>query len=322
MRTSALNRNIIICAFAFLIIITGCVKNTSSPPLTPITSTIAAIIKGGSNLIILDSAMSKSGILATLDSAGPYTLFAPVDLAFRNAGIYDSTINDQSAAYLTKWMLYHIYAGYGKTIADWANEITYPNFPVQTAGGDTIFLTYNSNGLYVNGNYVIQSDVIAKNGVVQVLAGVLIPPSGKIFETLNTLSISADTTLTYFVAALQKASAGSNDLVSLLNNGGVYTVFAPTNAAFRLTADSTLESINAANADSLARLLQTHILQGRVFSSDFATDSVRFSYVGDPLVFTAGTIQSKGDSTATSFGTTNILAKNGLIHKINQVLFP
>ena len=333
MRMSIFKRRFIVCAFALITIVTACVKNKTTPVLTPTTSTITQIVEGGSNLTILDSAMSKAGLLLTFDSSTNYTLFAPTDVAFKNAGIYDSTISKYSVADLKRLIMYHTIANIGKTLAVLKTEVT-TNTPIPSGSpNDTLFLTIDSTGfLYVNGNLVTQADVIAKNGVIHVLSGVLVPPVGNIDSTLNLL-IQSDTTLTYFVAALNRTKGRSTDLVSLLSTG-VYTVFAPNNAAFRLTADSTLDIIqNSADPDSLARLLQTHIIAGRVFSSDFPADSVRFSIAaptitwpkGDSLFFTStigNTIQSKGDTTQTGFLRTNILATNGVIHKINQVLFP
>jgi len=338
MRMSIFKRRFIVCAFALITIITACVKNKTTPVLTPTTSSIAQIIKLGTNLTIFDSGMSKAKLLPILDSltppsiTAPYTVFAPTDIAFKNAGIYDSTINNYDTAYLKRLMLYHMFAGDGKKVSDWASVIGgQRNFPVASASGDYFFLTLDSTGFYVNGNYVIQPDVIAKNGVVHALSGVLIPPAGNIYAILNNLSKSTDTTLTMLVSVLDRVTQNSSFKIdSLLSSSSVftdsiYTFFAPTNAAFRLTADSTQAIISMADPDSLAILLKTHIISGRVFSSDFPLDSVRIAYAGDSLFFTStigNTIQSKGDSTATSFLQTNILATNGVIHKVNQVLFP
>ncbi len=343
MRKSIFKKRFFVFAFALITIVTACIKNKTTPVLVSTGSSIAYVLKHGTNLTILDSGMSKAGLLPTLDSltpisvAGPFTIFAPVDIAFMNAGIYDSTINKYPQADLERLMLYHIYAGAAKKVSDWASVIGgQRNYPVLSASGDYFFLTLDSTGFYVNGNFVTQTDVIAQNGVIQALSGVLKPPIGNIYATLDSLQ-ATDTTLIYVVAALNRASQSqlyAATLDSLLSNkDSLFTFFAPTNNAFRLTADSTPTAISTANPDSLARLLITHIVRGRVFSSDFPTDSLRFSIApptialpsGDSLFFTSiigNTIQSSGDSTTTSFLRTNILATNGVIHKVSQVLFP
>jgi uncharacterized surface protein with fasciclin (FAS1) repeats len=324
------------CCIAFAQI--ACVKNMSTQPLTPSTSTIGQIIQQGTNLSILDSAMSKSGLLATLDSTNsggaPFTLFAPVNTAFMNAGIYDSNIAKDSVSYLRRLMAYHLYAGNANTVADWYGLIgNMRNYPIQSASGDYFYLTIDSTGFYVNGYAVTQTDVIAKNGVIQALSGVLIPPNGSIYQTLVSLSTSSDTSLSFIVAAIQRASQGFNqiNLTSLLSSSGqyidsTYTFFAPTNAAFMAIGDSSIAAIQQIPIDSLNRLLLTNIIPGQVFSSDFPLDSVRFSYAGDSLFFSTilgNTITSVGDSSiSASIIQTNILATNGLIHIVNQILYP
>ena len=312
--------------FSVIIILTvigACVKNTSTPVVTS-GSSIAAIVKGSANLALLDSAMSKAGLLATLDStnplsvAGPFTLFAPLNIAFSNIGFTDSTIYKDSVGYLRRLIKYHLIAGNGLYYSTFLQGIDYP--VASASPGDTLYLTVGGGAIYVNGNYVTQNDVTASNGVIQVLNGVLIPPAGDIFTVL-----SNDTTLTYLSAAIAQASKGTYNLTALLSNG-IYTMFAPTNAAFRLTPDSTLGIIQTAAPDTLARLLATHILNGRVFSSDFTSTDTLYSYSYSDSLFVSTTfgltVQSKGDSTAAAIGPANILATNGIIHKVSQVLFP
>lgn len=336
MGMKVLGKRIVFLTLIVTTAITACIKSTSTPVITS-GSSIAAIVKNATNLTLLDSAMSKAGLLPTLDStnpisvAGPYTLFAPVNIAFSNIGFTDSTIYKDSVGYLKRLILYHILSGYGKTMSDFASEITSPNTPVVSAGGDTLFLTLGSAGLFVNGNLVTQTDIVAKNGIIQALSGVLIPPFyGNIYQTLKTLSLSSDTTLTFLIAALDRASqstAYGYSLDSLLSSGSLFTILAPTNAAFQAFNDSTLASIpliNSYNADTLARILQCHILNGRVFSSGFPQSGSLLSIAGDSLTFAstyALTVQSPGDSTAAGFISVNNLATNGLIHKINQILY-
>lgn len=317
------NKKIVFSVIIILTVIAACVKNKSTPVVTS-GSSIAAIVKGSANLTLLDSALSKAGLLPTLDSTnpisitGPYTLFAPVNIAFSNIGFTDSTIYKDSVSQLKRLVLYHIIAGQKYYYATLPQGINYP-FP-SASKGDTLYLTVGGGAIYVNGNYVTQNDVTASNGVIQVLNGVLIPPAGNILTVL-----ANDTTLSYLSAAIAQASKGTYNLTILLSSG-VYTMFAPTNAAFRLTPDSTISIIQNATPDTLARLLATHILSGRVFSSDFTSTDTLYSYNYSDSLFVSTTlgltVLSKGDSTAASIGSANILATNGLIHKVNRILFP
>ncbi|MBS1947300.1 MAG: fasciclin domain-containing protein [Bacteroidetes bacterium] len=324
MRTSALNKKIVICAFALTAIIAGCVKNTSVPPLTPSTSTIAAIVKGGSNVTIFDSALSKSGLDSLLDLSGPFTLFLPTDAACLSAGFTDSSVYKMTRDSLRKFLAYYIIQGQALKLAG-GGLPTGPNAPLEMLNQpDTIYCTVFNGAGYINGKAISQSDVIAKNGVIQVLSGLYYPPQGNILTVIQN-----DSTLSFLDTAIMvaKNSAAYGNIFNLLASGA-YTLFAPTNSAFRSTADSTSAIIFAGNPDTVARLLQTHIVAGRIFSSGLSlTDTLYSVYSPNPdSLFVSSqfglTIKSKGDSTAASIITTNIQATNGVIHKINQVLFP
>ncbi|HVM87539.1 MAG TPA: fasciclin domain-containing protein [Puia sp.] len=325
MQISTLNKKIFICAFTLLVVATGCVKNTSIAPLTPSTSTIAAIVKGGSNVTIFDSALSKSGLLdSLLNQSGPFTLFLPTDAACLSAGFTDSSVYKMTKDSLRKFLAYYIYQGNALKLADGSLPAG-PNHPLEMIDSlDTVYCTVSGGMGYINGKGISQADVIANNGVIQVLAGLYYPPQGNLLAV-----IESDTTLSFLDTAIlvAKNSTAYSNIYNLLSSG-VYTIFAPTNNAFRLTADSTSAIILAGNPDSIARLLQTHIITGRLFSSDLSSTDTLYSIYSptpDSLFVSASiglTIQSKGDSTAASMITTNIPATNGMIHKVNQVLFP
>lgn len=315
-------RRAILCVFAAIAIITGCVKNSNTPILTPTTSTIAQIVKLGSNLTILDSALSKSGLLQNLDTStvGSYTLFAPVDQAFLSAGFADSTVARLSKDSLRNFLSYYIYYGQnGLTLSGGGLPIG-PNAPLgMITPGDTVFCSIINGSGYINGTLITQSDVIAKNGVIQALGGLYFPPIGNIMTT-----IQSDTTLSFLDTAILRASQSDTNFVMLLTSG-LYTIFAPTNNAFRQAGYASSTVLYSMNADSMARLVTTHILAGRVFTSSFSSIDTLYSYDDQDSLFVSaafGTIQSKGDSTASNLGPVNIAATNGLIHKVSQVLFP
>jgi uncharacterized surface protein with fasciclin (FAS1) repeats len=303
----------------------ACTKTTVKIPVVTTTSTIAAIVKNGSNLTLLDSILKKTGVILTLDSTGPYTLFAAPDAAFTAAGFTDSTIYKDSVSYLKRLMLYHIIGG-SYTLAQLPQGV---NMPFETASpGDFIYITTDSSGVYINGNLITQSNVTASNGYIHAIQNVLFPPNGSVLQTLQGLSV-ADTTLTVLVSALNYInSGGTNNLNALLSGGGVYSIFAPTNNAFRsYFGDTTTVSFANYTPDSLANLLSRHIVNGRVFSSDFiAGTGIPSLLAGDSINFSpyyANTLVQK-DSTSTSIGiiATNILATNGVIHKIDTIIFP
>ncbi|MBS1935521.1 MAG: fasciclin domain-containing protein [Bacteroidetes bacterium] len=169
---------------------------------------------------------------------------------------------------------------------------------------------------------ITQADVTGVNGVIQAIQNVLIPPTGSLFQTLQNIS-TADTTYSQFIAALNWASTGSTNLDTLLSGGGIFTVFLPNNNAFRNYFGDTLNvSFSDFTPDSIAAILKYHILQTRQFSPDFAQVAGYPTLLnGDSIYFfNSGAYLGKTDSTGTGFSTRNIMANNGVIHKINAVL--
>ncbi|MEP7232596.1 MAG: fasciclin domain-containing protein, partial [Ginsengibacter sp.] len=217
---------------------------------------------------------------------------------------------------VSKILLYHTLGA--KVLA--AQVPAGPNAAVATAGGDSIFLTSNANGVFVNGIKVTQADVAATNGVIHVIGSVLMPPAGNIVEIAQ-----ADTTFSLLVAAVLRASQGSTNVAQVLTGAGPFTVFAPTNNAFRAAGFPDAASIQAAEPDVLTSILTYHVIGARVFSSDLS-DGLQPTTVNGGKVtigLTAGaTVKGNANTTASNIIATNIVATNGVIHVIDQVLLP
>jgi uncharacterized surface protein with fasciclin (FAS1) repeats len=107
-----------------------------------------------------------------------------------------NTKNSLSADSLESLLLYHTLSGLVKA----ANVPAGPDAAV--AGGDFVYVTNNSNGVYVNGIKVVTPDVAASNGVIRVIGRVLLPPSGNIVQAAQ-----SGTSFSYLVTAVLRARA-------------------------------------------------------------------------------------------------------------------
>jgi uncharacterized surface protein with fasciclin (FAS1) repeats len=294
----------------------SCKKSSSTPtPAGP--GTIAAQVSTGSNFTLLYAAVQKAGLATTLSGAGPFTVFAPTDSAFNASGITSSVISSLSAGALDTILLYHTLAA--KVLA--ADVPAGPDAKVVTAGGDSIFVTNNSNGVFVNGIKVTQANIPASNGVIHTIGNVLIPSFGNNLVQV----VEADTSLSFLVAAVVRASSGSTNVAAVLSTGGIFTVFAPTNNAFRAAGFADTSAINAASAATLTSILTYHVIAGRVFSSDLTQGEQPTTVNGEKVTIslTSGaTVQGTSNTSASNIIATNIMATNGVIHKIDQVLLP
>ena len=144
------------------------------------------------------------------------------------------------------------------------------------------------------------------------------PPVGNLID-----AALADTTFEYLAAAVVRASEGGVNVAAVLSNGGIYTVFAPTNQAFRDAGFATVNDINAADPNVLASILTYHVLAGRIFSSDLTEGAQPITLEGGALTVSlanGATVKGSGNSSASNIVGTNIMGSNGVIHVIDKVL--
>jgi uncharacterized surface protein with fasciclin (FAS1) repeats len=298
----------------------SCKKDDDNTTTTD--NTITGKVIAGTNFTVLEKAVVKAGLSGTLSGTGPFTVFAPDDAAFSAAGITSATVDALSADQLQKLLLYHTLAA--KVMA--ADVPAGPNAKVTTANspGDSIFVTKNANGVYVNGIKVVTADVAASNGVIHILAKALNKPSGNMVATAQA-NVGGDNGLDSLVTAIVRADAASPGLISLLNSN-VLTVFAPTNKAFRdLLAALQVNSISEIPINTLSSVLTYHVKAGRAFSSDLSNGSLAMFAGGNTTIAVSGTsatIKGNSNTTASNIIATNVMAYNGVVHVIDRVLLP
>lgn len=300
-------------------IFSSCDKDDDTPAPVP-TNTITDVVVAGATFSVLEEAVVKANLATTLSGAGPFTVFAPDNAAFASAGITSATVSALSATQLSDLLLYHTIGS--KILA--ANVPAGPNAKVVTAGGDSVFVTKNAAGVFVNGIKVATADVAADNGVIHILSKALNKPSGNIVATAQAAGSGLDSLVKAIVRA-NNAPGGDPTLINTLSTATI-TVFAPTNAAFTqlLTALGTNNIDNIPVATLLA-VLRYHVVAGRAFSSDLANGPLTMLAGGNTTIsLTAGaTIRGNGNGgTASNIVATNIMARNGVVHAIDRVLLP
>jgi len=112
--------------------------------------------------------------------------------------------------------------------------------------------------------------------------------------------------------ALQKAG-----LVDTLKGKGPFTVFAPTDAAFAKVPKDQLDAL-LADKEKLTAVLTYHVVPGKVMAKDVKAGSVKTVQGSSLTVSTSGGV--KVDSA--NVVKTDIVADNGVIHVIDQVVLP
>jgi uncharacterized surface protein with fasciclin (FAS1) repeats len=316
--TNIFNLPVMLAFFSIPVLLFSCKKDNDAP----VTNTITDVVVASTSFTTLESAVIKANLQGTLSGAGPYTVFAPDDAAFTASGITPAVLNSLTPAQVQNILLYHTIGA--KINA--ADVPAGPNAKVTTASGDSVFVTKNASGVYINGIKVTTADVAADNGVIHAIGRVLIPAAGNIVETAVASGLDS---LVKAVTRATTALGGDPTLAATLSSAKL-TVFAPTNAAFtQLLGALSLTKIDDIPVATLLAVLRYHVVGGRAFSSDLANGSLPMLAGGNTTVnLTNGaggapTLTGNGNgSNKSNIIATNIVCRNGVVHLIDRVLLP
>lgn len=134
--------------------------------------TIVELAAGTESLSTLVTAVKAAGLVETLSSKGPFTVFAPTNEAFEALpdGVLADLLKPENKAKLQAVLTYHVVAG--KVMSTDLKD----GMMAKTVQGEEVTIDL-SNGAEVNGAKVINADINASNGVVHVIDEVILPPS-------------------------------------------------------------------------------------------------------------------------------------------------
>jgi uncharacterized surface protein with fasciclin (FAS1) repeats len=281
--------------------------------------TIAEIASKNPNLSTLVSALNKTGLTSTFNSAGDFTVFAPTNDKF-DAFLAANGFADLDAvpvSVLTEILKNHVVSGsfysdelttgYVKTLAKGAASST-NTLSMFVEVGSTVKL----NGGAANGGAtVVTADIEASNGVIHIVDNVIGLP------TVVNHAI-ANPNFSTLVGLVSDAG-----LVPTLNGtaGSPFTVFAPTNTSFTTFESQNPGVLGGLNATQVASVLTYHVVGGvNVLSNAIPTTAITTLESGTFTI--AGTTITDEQNRATGIVVVDVQASNGVIHAINNVLLP
>ena len=126
---------------------------------------------GAGSFKTLVAAVTAAGLVDTLKSAGPFTVFAPTDEAFAKlpAGTVEALLKDIPK--LTAILTYHVVSG--KVLA--ADVVKLDGKEAKTVQGGGVKIS-TAGGVKLNGTAnVVTTDIACSNGVIHVIDGVILP---------------------------------------------------------------------------------------------------------------------------------------------------
>lgn len=138
--------------------------NTDSSTLTIVENAIAS-----ENLSTLVTAVKAADLVNTLNSDGPFTVFAPLNSAFEAlpSATVESLLMPENKSMLTDILTYHVVAG-----ELWASELS-DGMLLKTVSGEKLKVTLSDWMVFINNSMVALADIQSSNGVVHVIDTVL-----------------------------------------------------------------------------------------------------------------------------------------------------
>merc|ERR1712166_1393155 len=304
------------------------VLNMPPAPAPPASKNIVELAIATPDFSTLVTALKAGGLVDTLSTDGPFTVFAPTNEAFAKlpAATLTHLLDPANVKELDALLEYHVVAGVAAFVKDLKDEEL-----LQTVEGQNVSIRVNPYGpdesaVVINiGSTVIYADIAASNGVIHGIDTVLtIPPcptpapNMTIVEVAETFDEPSTLVTALKAADLEQALAGPT-----------LTIFAPTNQAFERLPKATLAHLlDPANIKELVALLEYHVLSEQASAEQIIKFSKKYSVITTlegrtvnvrtlPPNSLDETILVINDAFVT---TADIRASNGFIHIIDTVL--
>ena len=270
----------------------------------------------------LVSALQITGLdVALADETKSYTVFAPTDDAFAMIGEETLTALIDNPEILSAILLQHVVDSEVVSTA----AFTLNGLSATTLSEAAIPLSINDslNSLLFGGATITVKDIYTTNGVIHVIDMVVVADV-ELPQPVATSIVDvavANGSFTTLVTALQ-----ATGLDTVLDDPDTdFTVFAPTDDAFALLGSETIASL-LADTDTLSDILLNHVISGATVLQDGA---VTVAQSADKTVTMANNNQvslSLGDGTLyvnkSAVSLTDVIADNGVIHVVDQVILP
>ena len=302
--------------------------------------TVYDVIRSEPRLESFETLVEAAALDDNLQQDGPFTVFAPTNEAWAAF----EAMAAESEATLTDILLYHVLNG------EYSASALARRGALPTLAGEHLFIDAREVLFDINGSpvaglalsqgqatvansanitlnetaKVLRSDIQADNGVVHVIdAVVLLPEEGSLFasqqgspEATIAQVLAEDGRFETFLSLAEQAGL----LEQLENSAANYTVFAPTDQAFAAAPQELLEQWLSDPQGELQLILSYHIVGDRLGINQIANDRHIPTLEGRSIVVTRDEegIYLNGRAIQSA----NILAANGVIHVVDEVVLP
>jgi uncharacterized surface protein with fasciclin (FAS1) repeats len=265
---------------------------------------------------ILSEAIVAADLTATLEGAGPFTVFAPTNDAFAallgELGVSKAQLLADKPL-LTAVLTYHVLPARvpkaavpaGRAISTVQGGI----FKVDAVGADLVITDGRNRTAKI-----IATDSAAPNGLIHTVDKVLLPANRNIVQTAQALP-------DFSILVEAVVAAG---LADALSAPGPFTVFAPTNTAFAALLAELGVSKEQLLADRalLTQVLTYHVVPARVLKAEVPVGAAVTTLQGQALTVDATLAITDQRGRKAAITGTDVLTSNGVIHVIDKVILP
>ncbi|MFN9917437.1 MAG: fasciclin domain-containing protein, partial [Pirellulaceae bacterium] len=186
---------------------------------------------------------------------------------------------------------------------------------IVTLNGESVTVTINGDGVFINDAQVIVADVLADNGVVHVIDAVLVPPTPERDTTVLDIVVNSEVHYTLESLVLLAELDGALD-----NIDASLTLFAPTDAAFAALDPAVVAALTADPTGALAQVLLYHVVGSQALSTDLSDGQQIVTLNGESV--TVSIVDGSVFINDAQVIIADILADNGVVHVIDAVLVP
>ena len=269
--------------------------------------TVYDIIVESTDHSILENAIIDANLVGELNGDDLVTVFAPTNTAFSNlpTGLWTQLNADPNG------LLRDVLSGHIINSQVISNNLINGSF-VTVANGDQVQVTISNGSIFFGNARITIEDIQADNGTVHVVDAVVLP-DGLITTVFDLIADSPNHTI--FEELLRISG-----LNTTLSGPGIFTVFAPNNAAINsLGPDGVNDLINDTNG-LLNDMLLYHITNSEYTGLDL-TDGLEITMSNG----IAARIANDGFNTFIEQGWIlkfDLLADNGRVHEISKFISP
>jgi transforming growth factor-beta-induced protein len=288
---------------------------------TETSQTIYDIIKSEPALSSFVALVEAGALSDNLQQDGPFTVFAPTNEAFAAFNTAAATDEDVTR---TDILLYHVMNGH-YTAADLAEKDA-----VMTLAGEFLFFNptevNDETGIQLNESVMVtRADIQASNGVVHIIDTVLTIPEGNdVFasdqgspENSIVQVLEGDDRFDTLLALIEQAGL----MGELQNTNANYTLFAPTDEAFEAADEVLVEEWLNDPEGALNTILSYHVVNDRLTINQIANDDFLPTLEGRAIAVTTDE-DVQVYLNGRPIQEFNVLASNGIIHVMDEVVLP